>query len=330
MGPFRKHSRPVLQPSESGLDSKNVYNMAAVRENGTTSMLYRGESAGETAADCSGRLFLARSQDGVHFTRRAEPVMVPEFEYETRGVEDPRMITLKPGELKDESGRDVRYLLTYTAYDGKLARLCLATSDDLVHWNKRGPIFPKFPVEPGNVSPDDWTKSGAILNERIQDGPFAGKYVMYFGESSMWLGYSDDLLHWEYVSEPVMRARPDKQDNYLVEPGPPPIRTRDGILLLYNGVDRRDARGLEGPGHRPYRTFAALFDPENPTRVLARTDHPLLEPTQEWELEGYVGNVVFSESLVEQDGRWMLYYGGADRRIGLAEAEVDPRMLQRK
>ena len=326
MGPFKKHSAPVFLPSQDGLDNKNVYNMAVIKEDSplrgesttglsprasargsTISMIYRGESKGDTPATNTGRLFLATSQDGVHFQRHPEPVMVPEHAYESRGVEDPRLIKV-----------DGTYYLTYTAYDGVLAKLCLATSRDLMHWEKRGPIFPEFP-EANDVSPADWTKSGAIFSERIKEGEFKGKYVMYFGESDMWMGYSDDLLHWSYLKEPVIRRRPALGDSRVCEPGPPPIRTREGILLLYAG-DNKTITPY-------YETFAALFDPSHPNLVLHRAERPILQPTQDWERKGYIPNVTFAESLIHDGGKWLLYYGGSDHVIGLAEAPFDPSLM---
>ncbi len=313
-GPFKKREAPIFTPSLKGLDNKNVYNMAVIKENGAYRMLYRGESKGETAKDCTGRLFLASSSDGIHWHRMDKPVLVPEHWYEAQGVEDPRLVKI-----------DDTYYLTYTGYDGKLARLCLATSKDLLHWHKIGPIFPKFPVPKGNLSPDDWTKSGAILPERIKSGPWAGKYIMYFGESNLWLGYSDDLIHWKYVKEPVLRPREGKFDSLLVEPGPPPIMTKDGILLIYNG-----AKSVPyGNSKRRYCTGAVIFDPEDPTRVKERVEEPFIEPTLPWEKKGYVDNVVFSESLVREDDKWRIYYGGADHVIGVAEAEVEDKAPKR-
>lgn len=307
MGPFKKHAQPIFLPSEKGLDNHNVYNMAVLKEGSTFKMLYRGESKKDTAKTNTGRLFLATSKDGVNFDRNPKPVMVSDQWYESRGVEDPRLIKV-----------DGTYYLTYTAYDGKIARLCLATSSDLLKWKKYGPIYPKFPKQ-NEVSPADWTKSGAIFDQRLKSGPYKGKYIMYFGESDMWMGYSDDLIHWKYVKDPVIRRRPGHGDSRVCEPGPPPIQTKDGILLLYAGDDKT----------RPpyYVTYAAVFDLEHPDKVVHRAEKPILEPTLKWEKKGYIPNVVFSESLVHDGDKWRLYYGGSDHVIGMAEAPFDPALL---
>jgi predicted GH43/DUF377 family glycosyl hydrolase len=160
-----------------------------------------------------------------------------------------------------------------------------------------------------------WTKSGAILSERID-----GKYWMFYMADAKDLrdqtgvASSTDLLTWtEALDQPVLPRRPGKFDSRVVEPGPPPIITDQGILLLYNGADDRLV----------YRTGWALFDRHDPTRVLARSDQPLFEPTTTWEKEGQVPNVVFVEGLVIEPQRWLIYYGGADTHVGVAS--VTPR-----
>ena len=208
-------------------------------------------------------------------------------------MEDPRVVRV---------GKT--YYMTYTGYDGETARLCVATSKNLLNWKKHGVVFDEFPFEK-NGRPN-WTKSGAILTEKMKSGPFKGRYIMYFGDSNIWLAHSKDLLHWEYETKPVLTPR-----GHLVEPGPPPVLTDEGILLIHNEAFRRD-EGLT------YTVQVALFDREDPGKLLWRSEKPVLEPEFEWEKRGWVDNVVFAESLVEKDGREYLYYGGADRYVGLA------------
>jgi predicted GH43/DUF377 family glycosyl hydrolase len=86
--------------------------------------------------------------------------------------------------------------------------------------------------------------------------------------------------------------------------------TDDGILLVYNGAD----------DSLVYRTGWALFDASDPTRVLARSETPIFQPETWWEKVGQVPNVVFVEGLVRKGPRWLFYYGGADTRVGVAEA----------
>jgi len=138
-----------------------------------------------------------------------------------------------------------------------------------------------------------------------------GRYVMYFGDSSIWIAYSDDLIDWDVVNEPVMKTRSDHFDSRGIEPGPIPIMTEQGILLIYNGWN----------DNITYKVGAVLFSVDDPTRVLKRLDQPILEPTEVSELQGQVPNVVFASSLVQHEGVLYLYYGGADSCIGVAIAD---------
>ena len=256
-------------------------------------MLYRAQDAAGTS-----RLGYAESADGIHFTRRAEPVLSPEADYEKDGgVEDPRL--QKFGDT---------YYLTYTAYNKKDAQLCLATSHDLVDWQRKGVILPAYK---GNWN-RGWTKSGAIVPEKID-----GKYWMYWlGTSAdktdqMGISYSTDLLHWtEGTETPVLPRRPGKFDSRVVEPGPPPILTPSGIVLIYNGADDKLI----------YRTGVAVFDRKDARKLLWRTDDSIFAPEKEWEMAGQVPNVVFVEGMARQGNRWLFYYGGADKYVGVAQA----------
>jgi predicted GH43/DUF377 family glycosyl hydrolase len=212
-------------------------------------------------------------------------------------VEDPRLVKIGS-----------TFYLTYTAYDGKNAQLALATSADLRRWERRGVIMPANTGR-WNVK---WTKAGAILAE-----PVAGRYWMYYmadareGADQMGVAWSTDLRQWtEALAAPVLGRRPGRFDSRVVEPGPPPVMTPEGILLVYNGADDRLV----------YRTGWVLFDRNDPTRVLARSDEPIFTPERGWELAGQVPNVVFVEGLVREGSRWLFYYGGADKHIGVAEA----------
>ncbi len=303
--PFGKWSRlqstPILNPRGGGFEAAGVFNAAVVKVGSKIIMLYRAQETKGTS-----RIGYASSDDGIRFTRRARPVLVPEAPYEKGGgVEDPRVVEING-----------QYLMTYTGYnnvDGvgpnhKDAQLCLATSSDLLDWKRQGVIMPAYKGK-WNVG---WTKSGAIVTERIR-----GKYWMYYlGDArnqggQMGLATSDDLLHWtDATNEPVLKSRPGTFDSRVVEPGPPPVLLPEGILLIYNGADDRLV----------YRTGWVWFDRNDPARVLARSDQPIFEPEQDWEKTGQVPNVVFVEGLIREPGQWLFYYGGADKYIGVASA----------
>ncbi|MGB7846793.1 MAG: glycoside hydrolase family 130 protein [Candidatus Acidiferrum sp.] len=305
--PFGKWTRlspdPIVSPEGDKFESAGTFNPSVVKKDGKFVMLYRAQDHSGTSS-----LGYATSDDGIHFTRRAEPVLVSEAPYEKGGgVEDPRV-----QQIGDT------YYLTYTGYnnmdgaaaDKKDAQLCLATSMDLIHWQRKGIIIPSFKGK-WNVK---WTKSGAIVPEKIN-----GKYWMYYladaqgKDTQMGVAYSDDLLHWtEALDHPVLASRPGSFDSQVVEPGPPPIVMPQGIFLIYNGADDKMV----------YSTGWVLFDKKDPTKVLARSKEPVFAPDKEWEKVGQVPNVVFVEGMVKDGKRWLFYYGGADKNVGVATAPV--------
>jgi predicted GH43/DUF377 family glycosyl hydrolase len=304
----RTSNEPILSPQGTTWESAgtfnpavqfvasvdNLYQPGGPRVRTKIVMLYRAQDAAGTS-----RLGLAESSDGIHFIRRHDPVLSPETAYEKDGgVEDPRLQVF----------RDTFYL-TYTGYNKKDAQLCLATSLDLMHWERKGVIIPAYK---GNWN-KGWTKSGAIVPEKID-----GKYWMYWlgtaadKTDQMGLSYSTDLLHWtEATQTPVLPRRPGKFDSRVVEPGPPPILTDQGIVLIYNGADDKLV----------YRTAVAIFDRTNPRKILYRSDAPIFGPEKEWEKIGQVPNVVFVEGMVQVTQKsFFFYYGAADKYVGIAEA----------
>lgn len=335
---------PILKPGDNtfldpithevtGWEAKNVFNPAVAVRNDTLFMLYRAQdSIGKPTG--TSRIGLAASVDGIHFARYPSPVLYPmndaykKWEWQG-GCEDPRLV-------QDSAGT---YYMTYTSYDGTMARLLIATSPDLMHWTKRGSVFAKAY---GGKYVDKWSKSGAIVST-YQDGKIIatkvnGKYWMYWGDLFIWAATSDDLINWtpvemkagekppvalKGVAEKVpdlqiaVPTRDDKFDNDLVESGPPAMLTDKGILLLYNS--RRmppggDASLKEGT----YTTGQVLLDKNDPTKIINRLDHYFMKPEKEYELTGEVNNVCFIEGLAQYHGKYFLYYGTADSKIAVA------------
>jgi beta-1,2-mannosidase len=288
---------PVLSPAGDSWQSAGTFNPAVIEASGKIVMLYRAQDKQGTS-----RLGYAESTDGIHFTRRDEPVLSPTESYEKNGgVEDPRLVQF--GDT---------YYLTYTGYNKTDAQLCLATSKDLLHWQRKGVIIP---ANKGNWNVK-WTKSGAIIPQKIN-----GKYWMYFlgtstdNKDQSGLAYSDDLMHWtEATKTPVLPVRPGQFDSRVAEPGPAPIFTQNGIVLVYNGADDKLV----------YRTGVAIFDRKDPRKLLWRSEQPIFQPEKDWEKVGQVPNVVFVEGMVKQQGRYLFYYGGADKYVGVAESAELP------
>ncbi|RHZ64956.1 glycoside hydrolase family 130 protein [Aspergillus thermomutatus] len=310
IGPFTKYAgNPVLVPNaQHEFESAYIYNAAALVLDDTVFLLYRAQNAAKVST-----IGLAWSTDGYNFTRLDRPVLEPSEPWEAGGgVEDPRVVRI-----------DGVFYMTYTAWDLHKPRLCLATSTDLVHWEKQGgPLFPDFvdvecTPEGRTQIRKGHTKSGAVFPERNADG----LYMMIFGDAFLCVAESDDLIHW--------RARPFNEhfatgvhpwENRLLEPGPTPIKTRDGRwILVYNVA----TTGAPGYRNNQYSISQMLVD-HNRLREgpLARLDRPSLVVSAENERSGQVNEVVFCEGMVQFQGRWFMYYGQGDSELGVATADV--------
>ncbi len=230
-------------------------------------------------SDYISRICLAVSEDGINFKKyRENPLIVPDKKYEKKGCEDPRICEIK----------GVYYLL-YTAHSGRKTHICLATSKDLFHWKKHGIILK-------NV------KSGALLPKKIDN-----KFVLYFGDVNIYIAYSKNLKDWKIQEQPILTPRGDNFDLKLVEMGPCPIITKKGIFIIYNSSNGEE-----------YNVGYAIFSKTNPEKLIERINKPVLSANQSWENYGKINYVVFAGGLVERDGEYYLYYGGADKSIGVA------------
>lgn len=324
---------------------KDAFNPGAVVHDGKICLLVRGEDRVGRYAGTS-RIGLATSSDGRHFELEAEPVLFPAddrwqaWEW-PGGLEDPRVVAAPDG----------RYVCTYTAFDGKVGCLFVATSTDMRNWEKHGPAFADTPYVRRP------TKAGAIVTE-LKDGHLVaaridGRYWMYWGEGMIFAATSDDLVYWtpletesapdKYLTwdptvagpmghwqlarvpganglHPLAGPRRHRFDSLLTEPGPPPILTKDGIVLIYNGANHFE-NGEPGTTPFAYQPGQILFDASDPTAVIGRLRDPFLriDPA---EAEGQVGNVCFAEGLVAFEGQWFLYVGLADSRLGVATAPL--------
>ena len=343
---------PILGPSPVGMfqdpilrqpvrwEEKDVFNPAVVVKDGKIFMLYRAENLVTPTVGKTSRIGLATSTDGIHFTRRPTPVLFPDNDAHKRyewpgGTEDPRVV-------EDENHT---YFMTYTAYDGDKARLHIATSTDLLTWTKYGNVFTQAA---GGKYVSKWTKSGAIVSRYEADGRIVatklnGKYWMYWGDAQIWLATSDDLIHWtpiemaagekppvplraQAITMPdlkiVLPTREGKFDSDLVESGPPAMITDQGILLIYNSRNEPSF----GDKSLPVGTYAAaqaLFDLNDPSKLLKRSDTYFMRPDRPYETTGQVNQVVFLEGLARFNSKWFLYYGTADSKIAVATRPVE-------
>lgn len=322
-----------LSETEVFWESRNVLNPSAILKDNKVFLFYRAQDSSGTS-----RIGLAVSVDGLHFKKKPSPVIFPDddfmkiYEWNYKkflkdkdfedckdcyfdGIEDPRIVMNNEG----------TYVMTYTAYDGKTARLSVASSKDLTNWTKHGLAFKD------DVYKDLWTKSGAIVIEMKDGKPIAkkidGKYWMYFGDTNIFLANSVDLINWEVCENEesnhrisVLNPRMGYFDSRLVEPGPYALFKNQGILLIYNGSNAANFNDTNLPKFS-YAAGQALFDKDVPYKLIDRTKGYFIYPDKDYEKIGEVNQVCFVEGLVKKQNKWFLYYGTADSKIAVAVSE---------
>ncbi|MDE1919577.1 MAG: hypothetical protein KGH56_02640 [Patescibacteria group bacterium] len=297
---IRAPQNPILAPRGSGFESQNVFNAASIEIDGSIYLLYRAMDAANTSS-----IGLAISKDGVTISERLpEPVYVPRQSFELKrgkpsgnsGCEDPRIVRMQ----------DTLHM-TYTAYDGLHSPSGAVSSIDVADFlaRKFDRWSTPFLLTPEGV--DD--KDLALLPEKID-----GNYLLYHRiNNRICADLLSSLSSGKRVSRciEIMEPRHGMWDGAKVGSAAPPIRVGDNWLMIYHGVSR----------HATYRLGAALLDPSG-TAVLARTADPVFEPLESYEKTGSVANVVFSCGTVVRGDDLLLYYGAADKVIGVATASL--------
>jgi predicted GH43/DUF377 family glycosyl hydrolase len=291
----RYPENPILTAADFPRHVNSAFNAAAVKFNGQYLLLTRVEDL--TGSSC---LWLARSDDGVHFTPDPEPVLVPTSEEPFRAVEnfsleDPRITPI--GDT---------FYVTYVGYSEYGCVTILAQTRDFERYERVAVM----------TLPDD--KDIVLFPEKI-----GGRYAKLDrpmtrppSAGDIWISFSPDLIYWG-DPRPVMTARPRKWDGFKIGAGAPPIKTPHGWLEIYHGV-RSTAAGLL------YRLGAVLLDLEQPWRVVGRASEAILSPIAPEDFGGNVGNVVFTcGAILEDDGELKVYYGAADQVMCLATAPAD-------
>ncbi|HWE86743.1 MAG TPA: GDSL-type esterase/lipase family protein [Terracidiphilus sp.] len=339
IGPFTRPAsgNPVIAPAQSTFqdpiekapvhwEALHTFNPAAIVRAGKVYVLYRAEDDSGTMqiGMHTSRLGLAESADGIHFTRRAEPVFYPaDDDQKARewpgGVEDPRLVELEDG----------TYVLTYTQWNRVTYSVGIATSKDLEHWTKQGPAF--LTAAGGKYAGLKYKSAGIVTRLDAKKGRMIaakidGKYWMYWGEGAIHLATSEDAIHWTPMEGAdgtpleVLKPRAGHFDSSFPETGPPPVLTDKGIVVLYNGKNAPKG-GDKAMGPNAYAAGEALFDADDPVRPVAQTDQPVLKPELPYEKTGqYAAGTTFAEGLVYFHGQWFLYYGCADSLVAVATA----------
>ncbi len=333
---------PVIEPDANSVffcpmnqanvkwEESDTFNPAAVVKDDKICVLYRAEDNSAIGIGKRvSRVALAETTDGITMTRRSAPVFYPDNDNFSKtyewpgGCEDPRVAVTEEG----------MYVMFYTAYDRSTARLCVATSPDLLTWTKYGPIFAQ--AYSGKYL-NTWTKSSSIVTELKNEKQVIAKmnvkyngknwqYFMYWGESRTCAAVSNDLINWTPLEDTngnllvLAYTRKGYFDSSLVECGPPAVITDKGILMFYNG---RNATNADADSRFNMGTYSAgqmLFDLNDPCKLLERTNVPFFRPMENFEKSGqYTRGTVFIEGLVYYKKKWYLYYGCADSKVGVA------------
>jgi len=312
----RYEHNPILEANpDREWESGAVFNCgAALGEDGLIYLLYRAIPAGYTRKpngtgydNYISAIGCAVSDDGIVFSRFEQPVIQPSDEYDRFGCEDPRVTRL---EIR---GRIV-YLITYTALFGPAYsgsdRVALASTEDFRTFHKHGVVIPGLADKDAVIFPEPIRGRIAMLHRVIPDIQivyFDGLEQLTNPRENFWSEYRARLDEFT-----IMRPKYDWEAE-KIGAGPPPIRTEEGWLLIYHGKDEEAV----------YRAGMALLDPEDPSRVIARSPHPILEPEEEYEKVGDTPNVVFPEGAIVMGDTLYVYYGAADKCCCLATAKLD-------
>lgn len=331
-----KNEGIILEKTDLEFENKTVFNPACIQVGDITHMYYRAVNHNNISS-----IGYCQLKNNKVIKRFDKPIISPEFDYEKKGVEDPRITFL-----------DGVYYLFYTAYDGLNALISYATSHDLVHFEKKGLISPKISYDEaedifrGSGVRDRYTmfemhykefggkdillfeKDASLFPKKINN-KFAllhrilpGIQVIYFDNFS---DLSDD--HWrEYfknlgghiVIDPLFWF-----ENRNIGGGCPPIETEDGWLIIYHSVE-------DTPLGIRYHACAALLDRDNPLKILGRLSEPLFSPAEPWEKKGIINNVVFPSGAIVKNSRLYIYYGAADSLIAAKSLNLTELLAELK
>ena len=331
----------VLRKTNHLFENEGVLNPGVIKVDNTIHMFYRAV----TRDNYSTIGYCTLSSPLVVQHRNETPLLFPQNQYEFQGLEDPRIVEIEG-----------TYYLTYSAFDGINALGALATSTDLIHWQKQGIIVPQITYEEfkhfveseGSVSEkyvrfNDYQKSHDKQDRKIF---LWDKNLMFFPKKIDNKFYFlhrikpniqivvdieslDDLTlefsqnYFSHFDENVLLGSKYPHEVSYVGSGCPPIETADGWLLIYHGVH-------DSVNGYVYSACAALLDLHNPKKEIARLPYPLFSPEKEWELKGEVNNVCFPSGAIVEEDTLYIYYGAADERIAVASLSLKELLTELK
>ncbi len=292
----RYKNNPIITSKDIPYKANTVFNAGAVKFNDEYILLMRVEDMRGIS-----HLTIARSKNGIDNWKIDEkPTLYPEpekFPEEIWGIEDPRITYLE--ELK-------KFAITYTAFSHGGPLVSLALTEDFENFEKLGAILPPEDKDAA-LFPIKFNNRWAMIHRPVISTPTAAAHI--------WISFSPDLVHWG-EHRILIRAREGAWwDANKVGLSPPPILIPEGWLILYHGV-KRTAQGAI------YRLGLALLDKENPAKVLKRSDEWIFGPSELYEREGDVDDVVFPCGWIIEDDEVKLYYGAADTSIAIATCSL--------
>jgi len=329
----------IILESRQGFDFENggVLNPACVVKDGIIHLFYRAVRKGNFST-----IGYCQIKDDKVIFRSDKPILVPEYNYEDHGLEDPRITFL-----------DGKYYMFYTAFDGLNAVVAYAVSNDLKNWEKKGLITPQITYDEAEdifrnsgvgekyiyyekVFRKDkgdriylWEKDAMLFPKKI-NGKYAllhrvlpGIQIAYFDNfdqlnQTFWKNYLKNLGNY-LVLDPKYLFQ-----NSYIGAGCVPIETDSGWLLIHHSVETDINKG------QVYHASAALLDLDDPTKIIGLLPYPLFSPEIEWEKNGVVNNVVFPTGAVVKDGQLLVFYGAADKAIGLRKINLSELLKELK
>ncbi len=329
----------ILEKTRHDFENEGVLNPAVYQEGESIHVFYRAVQTGNhsTIGYCKldGPMTVSERWD--------KPIIVPEFIYESHGVEDARIVKIED-----------LYYLTYTAYDGMNARGALATSKDLKHFKKQGVIVPSmayaefvYRAETAGKVNEKYYRDQQFYNQESDPEKkilLWDKNVVFFPRRIkghlVFLHRIRPGIQIVYVNKPEDLDKDfwdnyflDFQDHIILDPvyqhessyvgsGCPPIETKYGWLLIYHGAEETD-HGIVYSA-----CAAALLDIDDPGKVIARLPYALFSPELEWERKGEVNNVVFPTGTSLFGDTLFIYYGAADERIAVASVSLSDLLTE--
>ena len=303
---------PIISPSLYSWESKATFNPAAFESDGKIHILYR--AIGE---DDSSVLGYAYTYDGLNIEGRPTYHIykrffnynenMPKIDYLSGGgwsggCEDPRLVLID----------DTVYMI-FTAFDGWGSVRLALTSINLEDFkNKKWNWKKAVMISP----PNEINKNWVLFPEKI-NGKFAIMHSFYPKILINYFDSLDELDGKHFIksnnTRPIDHTR--GWDSWFRGIGPSPIKTKDGWLILYHAMDHRNSDR--------YRMGAMLLDLKDPTKVLYRSNSPILEPEEDYENNGHKWGVIYSCGAVVKDGELFVYYGGADKFVCVATINLE-------